>query len=29
MIEVCETANIDGGVLAGHDGSECAQEALA
>jgi nucleotide-binding universal stress UspA family protein len=29
MIEVCETVNIDGGVLVGHDGSECAQEALA
>ncbi|MCW2701421.1 MAG: putative universal stress protein [Blastococcus sp.] len=28
MIEVCETVNIDGGVLVGHDGSTCAQEAL-
>jgi nucleotide-binding universal stress UspA family protein len=29
VIEICETVNIDGGVLVGHDGSECAQAALA
>jgi nucleotide-binding universal stress UspA family protein len=28
MIEVCESVTIDGGVLVGHDGSTCAQEAL-
>lgn len=28
MAEVCESVTIDGGVLVGHDGSECAQEAL-
>ena len=28
MTEVRETVEIDGGVLVGHDGSECAQEAL-
>ena len=28
MTEVRETGQIDGGVLVGHDGSECAQEAL-
>ena len=28
MTEVRETVQIDGGVLVGHDGSECAQEAL-
>jgi nucleotide-binding universal stress UspA family protein len=29
VVEVCETVNIGGGVLVGHDGSEWAQEALA
>ena len=28
MNEVCESVVIDGGVLVGHDGSTCAQEAL-
>jgi|tagenome__1003787_1003787.scaffolds.fasta_scaffold20962466_4 nucleotide-binding universal stress UspA family protein len=28
VIEVCEAVEIDGGVLVGHDGSACAQEAL-
>ena len=28
MTEVCEAVEIDGGVLVGHDGSACAQEAL-
>ena len=28
MTEVRETVEIDGGVLVGHDGSECAQQAL-
>ncbi|WP_448628130.1 universal stress protein [Geodermatophilus sp. URMC 64] len=28
MAEVCEAVTIDGGVLVGHDGSECAQEAM-
>jgi nucleotide-binding universal stress UspA family protein len=26
--DVCERAEIDGGILVGHDGSECAQDAL-
>jgi nucleotide-binding universal stress UspA family protein len=28
VTEVCEAVEIDGGVLVGHDGSECAQQAL-
>jgi nucleotide-binding universal stress UspA family protein len=28
VAEVCEAVTIDGGVLVGHDGSGCAQEAL-
>ena len=28
MFEVCEAVEVDGGVLVGHDGSVCAQEAL-
>lgn len=28
MEDVCETVVIDGGILVGHDGSECAQMAL-
>lgn len=28
MAEVCEAVEIDGGILVGHDGSACAQEAL-
>jgi nucleotide-binding universal stress UspA family protein len=28
MADVCEAVAIDGGVLVGHDGSACAQEAL-
>lgn len=28
MSEVCEAVRIDGGILVGHDGSECAQAAL-
>jgi nucleotide-binding universal stress UspA family protein len=28
MFEVCEAVEVDGGVLVGHDGSKCAQEAL-
>lgn len=28
MAEVCEAVTLDGGVLVGHDGSQCAQEAL-
>jgi nucleotide-binding universal stress UspA family protein len=28
VAEVCEAVTIDGGILVGHDGSACAQEAL-
>jgi nucleotide-binding universal stress UspA family protein len=28
VTEVCEVVVVDGGVLVGHDGSKCAQEAL-
>ncbi len=28
VLDVCEAVEIDGGVLVGHDGSKCAQEAL-
>jgi nucleotide-binding universal stress UspA family protein len=28
VADVCEAVEIDGGVLIGHDGSECAQQAL-
>jgi len=28
VTEVCEAVEIDGGVLVGHDGSECAQQTL-
>jgi nucleotide-binding universal stress UspA family protein len=26
--QVCERAQVDGGIVVGHDGSECAQQAL-
>jgi nucleotide-binding universal stress UspA family protein len=29
MAEVCEVIRVDGGIVVGHDGSKCAQEALA
>jgi nucleotide-binding universal stress UspA family protein len=29
MAEVCEAVRVEGGVVVGHDGSKCAQEALA
>jgi nucleotide-binding universal stress UspA family protein len=28
MTEVCESVQVDGGIVFGHDGSKCAQEAL-
>ena len=28
MDQVCERAQVDGGIVVGHDGSECAQQAL-
>ena len=28
MDDVCEAVRVEGGILVGHDGSECAQEAL-
>jgi nucleotide-binding universal stress UspA family protein len=28
MTEVCEVVRVDGGIVLGHDGSKCAQEAL-
>lgn len=28
MDQVCETVRVDGGIVFGHDGSKCAQEAL-
>jgi nucleotide-binding universal stress UspA family protein len=28
MTEVCEAVQVDGGIVFGHDGSKCAQEAL-
>ena len=28
MTEVCETVEVDGGIVVGHDGSDCAQDAL-
>jgi nucleotide-binding universal stress UspA family protein len=28
MSEVCEVVRVDGGIVVGHDGSKCAQEAL-
>lgn len=28
MDEVCEVVRVDGGIVFGHDGSKCAQEAL-
>jgi nucleotide-binding universal stress UspA family protein len=28
VAEVCETVEVDGGIVIGHDGSECAQEAM-
>jgi nucleotide-binding universal stress UspA family protein len=28
MDEVCEAVQVDGGIVLGHDGSKCAQEAL-
>ena len=28
MDEVCEVVQVDGGIVFGHDGSKCAQEAL-
>lgn len=29
MVDVCEAVRVEGGVVVGHDGSKCAQEALA
>jgi nucleotide-binding universal stress UspA family protein len=29
MTEVCEALRLEGGIVVGHDGSKCAQEALA
>jgi nucleotide-binding universal stress UspA family protein len=29
MDEVCEVVRVEGGIVVGHDGSKCAQEALA
>ena len=29
MTEVCEALQLEGGIVVGHDGSKCAQEALA
>ncbi|MCW2740736.1 MAG: putative universal stress protein [Blastococcus sp.] len=29
MDEVCEAVRVEGGIVVGHDGSKCAQEALA
>ena len=29
MAEVCEVVRVDGGVVVGHDGSKCAQEAVS
>jgi nucleotide-binding universal stress UspA family protein len=29
MAEVCEVVRVEGGIVVGHDGSKCAQEALA
>ena len=29
MAEVCEAVRVEGGIVVGHDGSKCAQEALA
>jgi nucleotide-binding universal stress UspA family protein len=29
MTEVCEAVQLEGGIVVGHDGSKCAQEALA
>ena len=28
MTEVCEVVRVDGGIVVGHDGSKCAQDAL-
>jgi nucleotide-binding universal stress UspA family protein len=28
VAEVCEVVEVDGGIVVGHDGSECAQEAM-
>ena len=28
MEQVCERVQVDGGIVVGHDGSECAQQAL-
>ena len=28
MAEVCEAVRVEGGIVVGHDGSKCAQEAL-
>lgn len=28
MADVCEVVHVDGGIVVGHDGSKCAQEAL-